>query len=365
MKEIRIPKFDVNDSSVTITEIFAENGSFVRKGDRILKAESTKMVREITSEEEGYIKLAAECFDVKNNGDVVAVLYDTKEECDSAEAPKKEESAAPSQVNATAKAIALAKQHSVDLAELAKQKNGGIIKTSDVEDYVKNRSFAKPANRCSGVPTAINIYDRERVLIIGAGRLSEQVIDIMLDDRDKTIVGLVDSYKTEYQSYSYPVFTCNVHEFPDKIDRGLYDTVIIAFGGDKKAMMFRKELYELYKSKGVRFTNAIGDNANIRRAVRLGDNNIIMHNCFIGTGSQIGSDNIISYGTCIGHHCVIGSHNLLAPSFITPGSVKVGDDNIIMTNVKTINYITIGNNVILPVGYNVMSDIPDNTNLLK
>lgn len=366
MKEIKMPKFDVNDNNVTIIEIFVENGSFVNKGDKILKAESTKMVREITSDEEGYIKLAAECFDVKNNGDVIAVLYDTKEECDNAASQKKADNAVTSEVNATAKAIALAKQHNVDIAEIFKLKNGGIIKTSDVEEYVKNHKSAKPViNSISAVPTAINIYDRERVIIIGAGRLSEQVIDIMLDDRDKNIVGLVDSYKTEYPSYSFPLFTCNVYDFPEKIDKGLYDTVIIAFGGDKKAMNFRKELYELYKSKGVRFTNAIGDNTNIRRAVSIGENNIIMHNCFIGTGSQIGNSNIISYGSCIGHHCVIGSHNLFAPSFITPGSVKVGDDNIIMTNVKTINYITIGNNVVLPVGYNVMNDIPDNTNLLN
>lgn len=371
MLEIKIPKFDVNDDTVTITDILVEEGEKINSDDIIIVAESTKMAREIKSEENGYIHLLVKCFDVKATGDIVAMVCGTKEEYDellrNADTFKGDETGSDEpevKVNATAKAIALAKQYNVDIQEVAKNKKDGIIKTSDIEQFVKGtKNIAK--QDVSAIPTTINIYDRERVIIIGAGRLSEQVIDILLDDKDKSIVGLVDSYKTEYASYSFPVFNCDIKDFPNRIDRGLYDTAIIALGGDKNAMLFRKELYTYYKSQGIKFTNAIGDNVNIRRAVKIGENNIIMHNCYVGTGSQIGDDNIISYGTCIGHHNIIGSHNLFAPAFITPGSVKVGDNNIFMTNVKTINYITIGNDVVLPVGYNVVENISDGVNLLK
>lgn len=371
MQEIKIPRFDVNDDNVTITDILFAEGDKVSIDDSIIIAESTKMVREIKSDKSGYIHLMVKCFETKETGDVVAIVCDTKEEYNelvlniNPTNEKKADNCQPEgKVNATAKAIALAKQYNVNIEEIAKNKPDGIVKTSDVEQYVKNGKSAV-IHSVSSIPTCINVYDRERVIIIGAGRLSEQVIDILLDDKDKSIVGLVDSYKTEYSSYSFPVFNCDIKAFPNKVDRGLYDTVIIALGGDKNAMSFRKELYTYYKSEGIKFTNAIGDNVNIRRAVKIGENNIIMHNCFVGTGTQIGDDNIISYGSCIGHHNVIGHHNLFAPAFITPGSVKVGNDNIFMTNVKTINYITIGNEVVLPVGYNVVENIPDGVNLLK
>lgn len=364
MFEVKIPKFDVNDSNVTIAEIYVQEGAFVNKQDRLFKAESTKMVRDITAEQEGYVRLCCKAFDSRKTGEAAAVIYDTREEYEKACAEAAAE-ATVCEVNATSKAIELAKKLGVDIAEVARGKNG-IVKTADVEAFAeRKKSSALEVNRLESVPTAINVYDRERVMIIGAGRMSEQIIDILMDDRDKYIAGVVDSYKTEYQSYNLPLFTCNVYDFCKNIDRGLYDTVIISFGGDKNAMKFRRELYELYKSEGVKFTNAIGDNVNIRRAVRIGENNVIMHNVFIGTGTQIGNDNIISYGTCFGHHNVIGSHNLFAPAFITPGSVKVGDRNIIMTGVKTINYISIGNDTVIPVGYNVTQDIADNTNLLK
>lgn len=366
MFDVILPKFDVNDNNVTIVEIYVSDGDYINKGSKLIKVESTKMVRDIIAENEGYIKLLCKQFDVKKVGERIAAIYQEKEKIDNYSEDNKDNSKMI-ELNATAKAIALAQKLNVDIAEIAKDKNGGIVKTADVELFVANKKEANHQTTLSNVsvPTAINVYDRERVMIIGAGRMSEQIIDILLDDKDKCIVGLVDSYKEEYPSYSLPLYTCNVYDFPQKIDRGLYDTVIISFGGDKNAMSFRKELYDLYKQNEIKFTNAIGDNTNIRRAVRIGENNVIMHNCFIGTGAQIGDNNILSYGSCIGHHCVIGSHNLFAPGFITPGSVKVGNENIIMTGVNTINYITIGNNVVLPVGYNVMQDIPDNTNLLK
>ncbi len=362
MFEVKIPKFDVNDSSVTIAEVYVADGDRVSAQDKLFRAESTKMVRDITAGYDGFVRLCCKAFGQKKTGDIAAEIYDTREEYESSAARAAAE-ASVQQVNATSKAIELAKRLGVDIYEVAKGKTG-IVKTSDVESFAAKKT-APAINSLASVPTAINVYDRERVMIIGAGRMSEQIIDILMDDRDKYIAGVVDSYKTEYSSYNVPLYTCNVYDFCKDIDKGLYDTVIISFGGDKKAMKFRKELYELYKQNGVRFTNAIGDNVNIRRAVKIGENNVIMHNVFIGTGSQIGDDNIISYGTCIGHHNVIGSHNLFAPAFITPGSVKVGDSNIIMTGVKTINYISIGNDTVLPVGYCAVQDIPDGTNLLK
>ncbi len=364
MFEVKIPKFDVNDNNVTIAEIYVREGDFVKKQDRLFKAESTKMVRDITAEREGYIRLCCGAFDSKKTGEAAAVIYDTKEEYDKAFAQAAAE-ADVHEVNATSKAIELAKKLGVDINEIAKECSG-IIKTGDVEAFAaKRRVSAQVANNPKSVPMAINAYDRERVMIIGAGRMSEQIIDILMDDRDKYTVGVVDSYKTEYPSYNLPLYTCNVYDFCKNIDKGLYDTVIISFSGDKSSMKFRRELYELYKSSGVKFTNAIGDNVNFRRAATIGENNIITHNCYVGTGARIGDDNVISYGTCFGHHNVIGSHNLFAPAVATAGSVKIGDRNIIMTGVKTISYCTIGSDVVLPVGYNVMEDIPDGTNPMK
>lgn len=366
MKEIKMPKFDVNDSSVTIIQIYVSDGDFIKKGERIVKAESTKMAREIIANEDGYIKLYAKNFDVKNYGDTIAILYDTEEEYKNAVARIEDtNNNSVSNINATTKAIARAEQLGIDISAVAAAKKEGVIKAIDVEKYAELMKKSAHSEQLKFSTKTINIYDRERVLIIGAGQVSEQVIDILLDDKDKYVAGIVDSYKTTYNSYSYPFFNCDIFNCTDFIDNSYYDTAIVAIGGNKRAMALRKKVYEILKQKGVKFTNAIGNNANIRRAVSIGENNIIMHNCFIGTGAHIGNNNIISYGSCIGHHNNIGSDNLFAPAVSIAGDVTIGDGNIFMTGVNIISFATIGSSIVFPVGYNVMEDVPDGANLIR
>lgn len=361
--ELYLPNFDVNEAESVITEIHVKNGDYVRCGDIIISVENTKMTKDLLAEEDGYIKLFCEEFEEKKAGDLLAILFSKKEEYEAyqkklAEQPGcGEESPPQPQVTATKKAITLAEQLHVDIQEVAKSKGAGIIKTADIQEYVqKSNQKASPSPR-----QRINQYDRERVVIIGAGKGAEIVIDILMDDIDKYVVGLVDSFEKEFQSYSYPLLPCTVYDFPDKIDRHQYDTVILSIGYTLKTMAFRNELFRAYKEKEIAFTNAIAKDANIRRAVKIGTGNMIMHNCYIGTGTEIGDNNIISYGLNLGHHCTLGDGNLFGPGFTTAGCVEVGSECIIMTGVHTRSFLSIGSHVVLPVGYAVKEDIPDNT----
>lgn len=365
MLEIILPNFDVNEEEATITDIFVSEGSFAKKGDTLFKAENTKAIKDITAPEDGYIRILCKRFDVVKMGAVLANIYASKEEYDCGDAIKADgaKETIPDDINASQKAIRLAEELGVSILEVCKAKTEGIVKAEDVKAFFEKQNVPQKAegNKIE-VPTMrlrINQYDRERVVIIGAGKGAEIAIDILLDDKDKYVVGLVDSYEKEFLSYSYPLLPCDVFEFPDKIDRHQYDTVILTMGSTLKTMAFRKELFEMYKEKEIKFTNAIANDANIRRAVKIGEGNVIMHNCYIGTGTTIGDNNMISYGMNLGHHSVLGSHNLIAPGLTTAGCVEIGDQCIIMTSVKTRNVVKIGNNVVLPVGYAVDCDIPD------
>lgn len=361
MLEITLPNFDVNEQEATITDIFVEEGAFVKQGEVLFKAENTKAIKDVTAPEEGYVKIFCKRFSVMKMGDKLAAIYATKEEYDGADNKKADSQASVTleHINATQKAIKLAAELNVSIEEVCKTKPDGIVKAEDVQEFANKQNQKTVATSAPMVRMRINQYDRERVVLIGAGKGAEIAIDILLDDKDKYVVGLVDSYEKEFASYSYPLLPCDVFEFPDKIDRHQYDTVILTMGSTLKTMAFRRELFEMYKQKDIKFTNAIAADANIRRAVHIGEGNIIMHNCYVGTGTVIGDNNMISYGMNLGHHSSLGSHNLIAPGFTTAGCVEIGNQCIIMTGVKTRNVVKIGNNVVLPVGYAVDCDIPD------
>lgn len=356
--EVRLPNFDVNDVEAVISEIHAEEGAYVEKGQVLFKVENAKAIREIQAEESGICRLCCKELDKMRVGDILARIYPDREEYEKDYIQPAAGADDKTKARATNKALELARILGVDIGEVARSKNGGLVKTADVRLYADGK---KTAAEETAVPQRINPYDRERVLIIGAGKGAEIVIDILMDDRDKYVAGLADSHVKEFPGYSYPLFTMDVREVPDKIDKALYDTVILSMGSTLNTMKFRRELFRAYEAAGLCFTNAIAKSVDVRRAVRIGKGNIIMHHGYIGTGTVIGDNNVISYGLKLGHHCVMGSHNLIAPSFVTAGSVSVGDECVITTGVVTRTSVKIGSRVVLPLGYAVHSDIADDT----
>lgn len=357
--EIKMPVIDVNEEEATITEILFKKGDRITAGDVIISAENTKAVSDVAAPTDGYFMPLCKDFDVKKGGDLIALIFESIEDLNAysdmaCEAQTENKSART--VDATKKAIALAERLGVDIGLVAENKRNGIIKEKDVEEFAKSGSILlkEPIK-----PTFI--LKRERVVIIGAGNGAEVVIDILLDDPDKEIVGLVDDNVKELKNYKYPVLDCTIRDFPDKYGSDFYDTAIISIGSNLSSMKFRRQVFEDYVKKGVRFTNAIAQSAEIRRGAQIGTGNIIGSGCYIGTLTKIGDNNSIGYGTHIGHHNIVGSHNLLAPGIFTSGADVIGNSCIIPAGVSMVNRAYIGDNVVVPVGYAVTNNLEPGT----
>lgn len=356
---IELPNFDINDTEAVITEIYVDNKQKITVGQKLFSAENTKAVNIITAEEEGCILIACKKFETRKTGDKLAYVFQSIAELEQFEKEHAElEEKKEQKVNATKKALELAADLGVDISDIAKHLKDNVIKVKDVQDfYDVHHTGKEKASSCSHVFK----YDRERVAIVGAGNGAEVVIDILSDDFEKEVVGFIDDNVMEMANYHYKKFACGILEFPDKIDRKEYDTVIISIGATLKSMIFRKKVFDLYRNEGIQFTNAIAKSADIRRGVKIGVGNLIGAQSYIGTLTEIGDNNSISYGTFIGHHNVIGSHNLIAPGFASSGAVEIGSSCIIPAGVVTRNCIRIGDRVILPVGYTVVNSMEDDT----
>jgi len=355
--EIKLPKFDVNETKATITEIRVKNKDFVTESDLLIIAEDTKAINEIVSPRKGYILIQCKEFEEKNVGDIIGVVFDSIEELENYHVNETKitpESDTSIDINATKKAIILAQKLGINLNFVAKLHPGEVIKEKNVQDYFNN----KEKNVISTIASKhVFKYDRERVVVIGAGKGAEVLIDILLDDYEKVIVGLVDDNVKFFENYEFPILNCGVFDFPDSIDCGIYDTVILSMSANLKMMKLRNKIYKDYRSKGIEFTNAIARSAEIRRGVKLGKGNIIGAGCYIGTLTEIGNNNQISYSVNIGHHNLIGDCNLFAPGVFTSGSVNIGSRCIIPAGVSMINRVILGDEVILPVGYSVVNSI--------
>ena len=351
-----MPVFHANDDEATITEVHVKSGDEVHKGDILFVVEDSKAVNEITAKADGVILSECRPYDVKKQGSVLAIRFDSVEEMNrwKAENRNSEVKDDGGSINATKKAKEMAGRLGIDLKFIADRNEGRVIRTEDVKRY---HDSSEPYHNID-LPFMLK---RERIIIIGAGKGAEVIVDILLDDPDKEIVGLVDDKVKIFANYSFPVLDCNIKTFPDSIDRNSYDAVIISIGADLRSMRLRGEIYNNYSIRGLKFTNAIARSAEIRRGVTLGDGNIIGSECYIGSLTRIGNNNTISYGAYIGHHNIIGDSNLIGPGTVTSGSDNIGSNCIIPAGVSMINRASIGDNVVLPVGYAIDKTIGSDT----
>ncbi|MEQ8304023.1 MAG: biotin/lipoyl-containing protein [Cyclobacteriaceae bacterium] len=382
LKGLIIPHDSVNDDKVLIIKLQFSDGDFVKKGAEVIEFETSKAVTTLEAEDNGYILYRCKEGDNVLIGEVVAEIYDEykgaeflnlKKEFKKED--KKDKPDIKTIFSSRAKQFLvenkikeiLFKGHdfvSLDDAKLLQNKLKNNLR-SDIGVVSKNRPSLSPIKPTAQVSKQ-SIYEfdknnKEKIIVACPSRVGMEVIwDIMEDQVDKEIVGYVadDEYKS---LLDLPFLNCNVFDFPLKIDKGSYHTVIIAMGGSLQSMRFRKKVFEHYSNEGIKFTNVISNKANIGNGIRIGSGNVIGSGVFIGTGSSIGDNNFISYMTVIGHHNIIGDNNLFAPGVMMSGLVEVGDDCILTTGINFIDKVKIGNRVILPLGYNVVSDIADDT----
>lgn len=374
-KEIVLQQLDINDESSVLTEYTHVSGDRVSAGEPLLSCETAKAITEIVSDCDGYVFY---CFDEGSEVPVHTVILSIFESLDAYTAHCSQKSAIrlenrpKSAGMATKKAIKLAEELGVSIGAICKE---GLIKEADVRAHVAGKGALK--NSTDDAASAVADagprqtaqkhfkYDSERVVIVGAGKGAEVLIDILLDDYDKTVVALVDDTVRQFTAFGrdYPVSHHGIYAFADLADRGAFDTAIISVSANLRSMQFRGRVYEYYISKGIVFTNVIAKSADIRRGVQIGQGNIIGANSYIGTKTVVGNNNLISYCAVVGHHNIIGDTNLLAPAMATSGSVTIGSHCIIPAGVNFINGVSVGNNVIFPVGYNVSVNVADSSHI--
>ena len=354
-QELLVPNLSVNDDELQIFFV-VEDGTHVTVGEQICEFESSKSTAVYSSESEGYIKFLVGDGDTVKVGKPFALISLSEVIINEDKSKIKEllEKQLPININLTNKAAKLITEYNLDKTKLP---TNILLKEEDIISIfgLSKTNKKDSSNSSSGRPRY------ERIVVIGAGKGAEVVIDLLRDDYNKTIVGLVDDNVKTMQNYLYPILDCTVEDFPNRIERSSFDTVIISFGADLRSMKKRSEVFQHYKSKGIKFTNVISSKALVKSGVIIGEGNLIGDNVYIGTMTEIGDNNSISYSAIIGHHNTIGSHNLIAPSVNTSGSVIIGNNCIIPAGVNVINRLKIGDSCVFPLGYNVNSDVKNST----
>lgn len=135
-KDLIIPTMNVNDTTVTISDIRKENLEFIEEGEVLYSVETSKATEEYKCDFAGYVVLFVEDMDEvevgKSAGMIFKNLDDAKAKLTEVEEAKQKAKKLAS-INASKKAIAYAEQIGFDITLI---KKGGIIKTEDIDNYI-------------------------------------------------------------------------------------------------------------------------------------------------------------------------------------------------------------------------------------
>jgi len=357
-KDLIIPTINVNDTKVIISGIEKENLDFIKEDEMLYCVETSKATEDYYPHYEGYVVLFVEDMDEVEVGKSAGMIFkklDDAKACLEDFKAKKTKKMAYENINASKKAIAYAEKIGFDLSLIKKD---GIIKTEDIDNYL---NAAKEPKRDVEIEKVDYTYNNsiQRVVVLGAGRGSMQVLDLINHIPEYKAVGIYDD-TPELQNTSVdsvPVIgKIDFEKIASDYSDGRFDYIVNGIG---YTCEFRKKCYDELTKRGVKYCNLIHPSVIIGGDVALGSGNIILPMCHIGPHARIGNDCFLTAQTSIEHHNIIGSHCMFGPGVKFSGSVTVGECTRFGAGIYAEPWLTIGSYCKIASGVILIKNIPD------
>ena len=196
-----------------------------------------------------------------------------------------------------------------------------------------------------------------RIMVLCGGFGAMQVIDILLNNPQNHVVGILDDTPDLLNS---SIFGVNIlgttKDIKKHWEKKSFDKAIISIS---TSIQERKTLFEFCKSLNIPMANAICPTVRINRHSVIGEGNVVCSMVHIGTCTTIGDNNFISAQTNIEHHNVWGSHITTGPNCATSAMVKINDNVKFGTGIFIQPGISIGRNCLISSGSVITKSIPE------
>lgn len=329
--EIRVPREDANDDSAILVRWLVDDQQTVEKGQPLVLLETSKTVFEVVAPQDGVLAISEQV------GSEVAIGQSLGQVVgEGTRAPL----ASPQPVSPA----------TGQLSKAAREFLGGQAPPANLKGIVTTRDLQAKAPKVG----ANKAY--KRVLLLGAGSVGLQALDILIHDPGVRVVGLLDDHPQASQrdlfGYSHlGPLTQLAQLWADDV----FDEAAITVGLNLK---LRLRLYEQCQQLGIELANVIDPSARLNRYARMGKGNLICSFVHLGLDCQLGDNNFIAAHSSLDHHNRIGSHNLLGPGCLLSGNVTVGNRCTFGSGIVVQPNLKIGDDCLVASGAVILKDIP-------
>lgn len=189
-----------------------------------------------------------------------------------------------------------------------------------------------------------------KLIILGSGGHSKVVIEIIKQNLQYEIVGLIDKNVGD-KTLDIPIIG-NDNDLVGIYERGVKNA-FVAIGNNT----VRRNLSILLKKIGFNLINVISKNAIVSGSAKLGNGILLMPASIINSSSQIDDGCIINTNSSIDHDCIIGKYTHIAPGCAIAGNVRIGNNCFLGVGSKVINGIEIQDETIIGAGSTIIENM--------
>jgi sugar O-acyltransferase (sialic acid O-acetyltransferase NeuD family) len=345
ISEIVVPLLNANEPEARLVHIHIKDGKKVKKGEVLATIETTKAASDIDTPESGFVYFFATEGDVLQVGKRIAIISD--EEGDYSDVKPESIVKTDGSVRMTQPARALAKKLGVEENELP----SGILVTQDVvRQYAQKR-----VSRSIEIPTT----EKPAIIIYGAGGHAKSVMEIVLQNGDFSIAGIIDDndHLTGTSVLNIPVLGTG-EILADLVERGV--TLAANGVGGILNIAIRIDIFRSLEQAGLSTPSLIHPRATIEPSSKVSYGVQIFANAYIGSEAVLHDKCMVNTNAVVSHDCEIGSYSHIAPGALLAGHVHVGEKTLIGMGVTTTIGIRIGSGVRIGNGAIILADVPDN-----
>jgi sugar O-acyltransferase (sialic acid O-acetyltransferase NeuD family) len=352
---IKALKNSPSDESIEILKVLATPQKKVEKGEALFEVEGAKSVFEIEAEESGLF------YPKVNSGDIVEI--DTIIGIISSQAMNEDElskcfneevllypttsTVNVEDVRVTAKAKSMADKLKIDLRVL--QHLDLITEQDVIRESQNSLEFPKISSKSPII----------RVLVVGGGMGSIQVLEAIGDSSNILIAGVLDDNQNLLQPFGIPNFgAIDPKTIEDLKLKNLFDSAIISITSSIKT---REKLFQEFEDRDIKMINAIHPLASFSKLATIGQGSLIMGQTKVGAYAEIGNNVFLSSFVDVEHHSKVGDNCTFGPGVYISGGVTIGKNCVFGSGISVEPNLRIGNNCRIYSGSVIQQNIPDNT----
>ena len=328
---VPIPLLNPNEPEALLVRLHVVEGQPVVRGDLLASLETTKSAADLNAESEGYIAgLNVTEGQMARAGEIFCYIASTPAWKPPAVAgPAGEAATFPTELRITQPALALARQHNLDLALLPQDR---LITESLVRQWVEKRA---PATE---YPVAAGEFDPTAIIVYGGGGHGKSLIDLLRACGNYRIVGIVDDGRQPSAQGGPTIMGLPVLGGGDALGELYAQGVRLAVNavGGIGNVAVRIKVFQRLAQAGFSCPAVIHPTAFVEPSATLAPGVQIFPHAYVGSEARLGFGCIVNTGAIVSHDCVLGDYTNISPGAMLAGEVEIGAATLVGMGV-TIN----------------------------